>query len=368
MPRAVRNIAAAENKKVITQPDENFSDDEINRDENDGNDDVINPPIVEQLRIDNQNVEINRFFNELPIRILNSHQFPFFYVEDISKILGIKRIKSSLDNFTEKEIVSHELRRKYNIVTYQKYKNGTRRNDRMVLLTEFGVYRLLMNSRSQLADKFRDFIYDVLYNLRTRGEYKIKGELEQLQITNENLRKDVDRLQSKLADFKNLCDELVLVEYANNPYEILPTNIPAQLLKKSAKARVNGSKNRIDDPVPHAYRIAQELGIEFPAIDVGIEAASEDLRVAHEKNITRAHEFIDAHSAKKSYLVTTSATPEILTEGSVLHRVYVRDRHAALRTVNASLNHCKPDRVSARGHYYTCDKEKIITCMNAICD
>ncbi len=34
--------------------------------------------------------EINRFFNELPIRILNSHEEPFFYLEDICKILGIK--------------------------------------------------------------------------------------------------------------------------------------------------------------------------------------------------------------------------------------------------------------------------------------
>jgi prophage antirepressor-like protein len=100
------------------------------------------------LGINQSGLEINQFFNQLPIRILNSQQLPFFYAEDVAKVLCIRNVRTSITNFTNKEIVSQDLRRKYNITTYCKYKGGVRRNDKAILLTEFGVYRLIMNSRT----------------------------------------------------------------------------------------------------------------------------------------------------------------------------------------------------------------------------
>ncbi len=167
--------------------------------------------------IDQPEFEINRFFNELPIRILNSHQMPFFYAEDVARVLGIKRIKNSLRDLTEKEMVSQAIRQRYNITTYKKYKNTIRRDNKMILLTEFGVYRLIINSKSQLADKFRDFVYDVLYQLRTVGEYNIKAELDQLKTINETnlaeigtLRQIIEKKDKKLFQFKNFYNEIVL--------------------------------------------------------------------------------------------------------------------------------------------------------------
>lgn len=319
---------------------------------------------MEELGINQQEIEINHFFNELPIRILNSHQFPFFYAEDVAKVLGFKSIRKGLANFTEKEIVSADLRKKYNIITYKKYKNGMRKDNKMILLTEFGVYRLIMTSRSQLADKFRDFIYDVLYQLRTAGEYKIKAELEQLQITNELKQRDIDRLQSKISQFKNLCDEIVLIEFPNDPYELLPSNVPKSMLKKSTVLRKK--QNSIDDPVPHALRLAQELGKVLDLVDI-TSAPTTEWKTIHNDNISKAHTFIREYTPPNSYLVTSKPSNEQLTAGNVVHRVYVKDRLAAMRKLSA-LTNLKPDNVSSKGNWFSCDKQKIIEAMDAIVD
>jgi len=71
------------------------------------------------------------------------------------------------------------------------------------------------------------------------------------------------------------------------------------------------------------------------------------------------------YATKHSYMITTNVTPEMLTEGSVLHRVYVKKATTALKTVQEKLIDYKPERVG-KVHWYSCDKQKIIDSMNAI--
>lgn len=309
-------------------------------------------------------LEINHFFNELPIRILNSHQFPFFYAEDICNVLGIKQARKVISTFTEEEVVSAELRQKYKITTYKMHRGKKVVDNRKILLTEFGVYRMLMTSRSQLADQFRTFVYKILYQLRTSGEYKIKAELEQLQITNELKQRDIDRLQSKISQFKNLCDEIILIEFPNDPYELLPSNVPKSVLKKSTVLRKK--QNSIDDPVPHALRLAQELGKVLDLVDI-TSAPTTEWKTIHNDNIAKAHTFIREYTPPNSYLVTSRVTTEQLAAGNVVHRVYVKDRLAAMRKLS-SISNLKPDNVSSKGNWFSCDKQKIIEAMDAISD
>jgi len=367
--RGKSEIQLEKNKKVYEDSDENilFSDDE--------NPEIDENATVAKVNGDNllqkdPEFEINHFFNELPIRILNSQQFPFFYAEDICKVLGIKQARKTMGNFTEKEIVSPELRQKYNITTYKIHRGKLAIDNRKILLTEFGVYRLLMNSRSQLADKFRDFVYDVLYQLRTAGEYKIKAELEQLRVTSKQQQKEIANLKVKQQQFKNLCDELVLIEYPNNPYEILPTNIPTRAMKKSAKTKINPRKNSIDDPVPHAIRLAHELGLtdQLDLLPVDIDTPTTSWQQIHDQNIIHARQFIDTHSPRNAYMVTSNPSAEILTEGNVIHRVYVKNSHVSLKSLAVKLVDARPERTSSRAHYYSCDKEKIIAALDAITD
>ncbi len=326
--------------------------------------------------VDQPEFEINRFFNELPIRILNSHQMPFFYAEDVSKVLGLRSVESSVRNFDEDEIVSQELRQKYNITTYKKYKNAFRRDNKIILLTEFGVYRMLMNSKSQKAIEFKKFVYDVLHQLRTVGEYKIKAKLEQLETINETLlaengllKQTIDNKDKKLSQFKNLCDEITLIEFPNNPYEIVPTNIPKHLKKKSGDCKEHSERkkhNSIDHPIPHALSLSYDLGITFEMQDASTYHYSER-KTIHANNVLKAHQFIRDNAPHFSYLVTSKPTPEQLSAGTVVHKIYVKDIPSSMKKLS-QLSDFKPINASSRSNWYTCDKEKIIDVLNAIAD
>lgn len=328
----------------------------------------------DELGIKPSDLEINHFFNELPIRILNSHEMPFFYAEDVGKALGIKRLRNSLTNFGEKEIVSQELRRKYEITTYQQCKIGIRRNDKIILLTEFGVYRVILGSRSQVAETFHNFVYDVLYQLRTVGEYRVKAELEELKVVNERqqaelgiLKSQMDVLKFKQEAFKNLCDKITLVEIPIDPYEIEPSNLPTSVLKKDAQ-KLKPKHNRIDNPVSTVYQLSQELGIPTGFVHTHTDMGSDELRIAHNQNKVIAHQFMRDHAPKATYIVTTGANPELLTKGTATHSIYVKDAKYSMGRIRMKLSDHKPSRASSTSAIYTCSREKIIAAMNAVSD
>lgn len=145
---------------------------------------------------DNQ-FTINGFFNDLPIRIIGTSTVPFFYANDIGAVLGIKNIQMSIKNFDEMELVTPETRQKYNLVTYYKYKDELRRDDRITLLTEYGVYRLIINSRSDIAKEFKRYIYQLISSSRD-NEDKTLNMISQ---------DDVKELKNKLDIIEKQRDE-----------------------------------------------------------------------------------------------------------------------------------------------------------------
>lgn len=133
-------------------------------------------------------MEINRFFNELPIRILGTHEEPAFYAKEIGDILGIKKVRNTVANFAPREVVQRADRERLGIKTFRIYKNGKPREDpQLLLLTVRGVYRIIMNSQTQLAEQFRDWVFDVLEELRLNGKYEVEAKLQQLKTVNEEL-------------------------------------------------------------------------------------------------------------------------------------------------------------------------------------
>lgn len=122
--------------------------------------------IKENIDTCDSKFDINTWFNNMPIRIIWTPDGPFFYANDVGKVLRIAKIRNSVKDFDETEIVTPETRKKHNLVTYQKCGNKMRVNNKVILLTEFGVYRLIINSRSQLSKSFKSFIYNVLSEAR----------------------------------------------------------------------------------------------------------------------------------------------------------------------------------------------------------
>jgi prophage antirepressor-like protein len=312
-------------------------------------------------------IEINQFFNGLPIRILGSHVEPFFYAEDIGKILNIKQIRTTVKNFEPIEIVSPEQRRKHNIVTY---KTDGRRDNTKILLTEFGLYRVMMINKSQLAEEFRHFMYKVLHELRINGFYKVNAELQQLKTINETLLNENNQLKSHNDDlikrqdkFKNLCEKLYLVEFPNNPLEIEQTNLPKSLIKKHSK--IKQKYNNIDNPYAYALTIDKELKLNTPFIETSPDTNLSDLKIAHDKNTEIAYKIIEQFAPKFSYLITDKITPDILTSGTVRHNIWVRNSKESLSIIDKSLISYKSLRIKDRYNLYLCDKSKIIDTMNA---
>ena len=146
---------------------------------------------------DNQ-FTINGFFNNLPIRIIGTPEEPFFYDNDIGTILGIKNIATSITGFDDTEIVTPDVRQKYNLVTYYKYRDTLRRDDRIVLFTEFGVYRLILCSRSLIAKDFKKYVYQLIKNTRNTEKQKLnvisQNDFNEMKQKNGSFRKIAHRL------------------------------------------------------------------------------------------------------------------------------------------------------------------------------
>jgi prophage antirepressor-like protein len=91
---------------------------------------------------------INAWFNEKPIRIVGTADFPMFYAADIAAVLGIIKFSSSIKNFDDTEIITLEQRTHAKVATYCIRNGKPRRDDRIILLSELGVYRLIFNAKN----------------------------------------------------------------------------------------------------------------------------------------------------------------------------------------------------------------------------
>ena len=87
-------------------------------------------------------------FTDLNIRTINTEIGVLYYASDLANILNIGQVNLSIKNFDSSEVVSYKTRKEHSIITYKKYKDGMRRNNSVILLTNRGVWRLICTSRS----------------------------------------------------------------------------------------------------------------------------------------------------------------------------------------------------------------------------
>lgn len=89
-----------------------------------------------------------------------------FRATDVAKALGILNMYRSIQNFVSPK---EKLMRKYNT-------NGGLQD--IVFLTSKGVYRLLYISRKPIAEKFRDWVSDILDDIVFNQARKLRVQLE----------------------------------------------------------------------------------------------------------------------------------------------------------------------------------------------
>jgi prophage antirepressor-like protein len=124
---------------------------------------------------------INEWFNDLPIRIIGTPITPFFYATDIGAVLGMTNIRKTIAGFNEVDIVSEEQRKDLGLVTYKIHKGKRVRDDKITLLTEFGVYKLIMISRVPRAEPFQIFICKKIQEVRLAEVQKLKVLTSQVE-------------------------------------------------------------------------------------------------------------------------------------------------------------------------------------------
>jgi len=102
---------------------------------------------------------------EYPINIQGSIDEPLFQANQIGKLLDMSRIQNQMINLDNKEKVSRETCTLGGI-------------QKVLFLTESGLYKILSRSNKPIAKVFQDWMVNVMVELRKTGEYKLKEEHE----------------------------------------------------------------------------------------------------------------------------------------------------------------------------------------------
>ena len=106
----------------------------------------------------------NKLHTEIVIK--GTHEEPLFRASDIGEILQMTNIRASIVDFdnTEKDVKVIDTPGGAQSVTF---------------LTEKGLYKILFRSRKPIAEQFQNWICEVVKELRLKGSYELKKQLEE---------------------------------------------------------------------------------------------------------------------------------------------------------------------------------------------
>ena len=138
-----------------------------------------------------------------PIIINGTNENPLFRAIDIGLILELTNIRVSMNEFDETE----------KVICASKSSTGEKF---VSFLTEKGLYKLLFRSRKPIAEKFQNWLCVVLNEIRLKGSYELKMQLEQkgneiLDIQNKNKLEYTKLLDEKELEKQNI----LLTEYSS---------------------------------------------------------------------------------------------------------------------------------------------------------
>jgi prophage antirepressor-like protein len=137
----------------------------------------------EEIKTDN-NCIVKAFENN-PISILqediNNKKVYCFKASDIGKVLNIVNVRTSIMNFDEDEKVVR--------TTYSSHGG----NQDTIYLTSQGVYRLLYNSKKEIAKKFRKWAGNILDDIIFNESTELKRQLEENKKELERTKKQLEQ-------------------------------------------------------------------------------------------------------------------------------------------------------------------------------
>lgn len=140
------------------------------------------------------------------IVIKGTYDSPIFRVSDIGEVLDITHIRSLIRTFDESEKVSQVI-------------DTSGGKQEVSFLTEKGLYKILFRSRKPIAEKFQNWVCEVVKDIRLKGKYQLEKDLQH-EITNieEKHKKELasnvanDRQQYLLRNFGNIGAVVYLIK------------------------------------------------------------------------------------------------------------------------------------------------------------
>lgn len=119
-------------------------------------------------------------FNGWNIAVYGTYEEPLFNAKDIGNLLGIKDIKSTIGEFDSDEVHSMQL--------------GDLQDN---MLTEPGLYKLLMTSRKSIAKQFQKWVFNVIKEMRLHvkeaKELQLKEMDRELQLYKEKTYEEIEK-------------------------------------------------------------------------------------------------------------------------------------------------------------------------------
>lgn len=119
--------------------------------------------------MDNEHQLLIKQFQHFNIEIYGTYEDPLFKANDIANLLGIKDIRTTLRDFDKDEWHSMPV-----------IDNLGRRQDTN-MLTEDGLYRLLMISRKPIAKQFQKWVFKIIKEIRINSNKQLHENNQQLQ-------------------------------------------------------------------------------------------------------------------------------------------------------------------------------------------
>ena len=108
-------------------------------------------------------------FQHFNIEIYGTYEDPLFKAKDIGNLLSIKDIKSTLRDFDKDEVwIMH-------------HADSLGRLQDTNMLTENGLYRLLMVSRKPIAKQFQKWVFKLIKDIRINSNKQLHENNQQLQ-------------------------------------------------------------------------------------------------------------------------------------------------------------------------------------------
>jgi prophage antirepressor-like protein len=169
------------------------------------------------VEIKQDNNCIIKAFENNPISILeelnDNKKVYYFKAIDIGKALNLTNIRVSIQNYDEDEQV---VRKAYDL-------RGCEQNT--IFLTSQGVYRLLYNSKKEVAKKFRkwagNILDDIIFNNSKELTLQLKEQerlqlLQQATIENLTVQKELEKHNLLLREFQEYCSIVYIILVKHN--------------------------------------------------------------------------------------------------------------------------------------------------------